>query len=63
MWILVERNVLLPNMMPKRVSGFILCPEAAGLRKMRERMTDNLVMVPARLTAMPGEIVGQNCRI
>lgn len=43
--------------MPKRVTGFILCPEATGLRKMRERMTDNLVMAPASLEAMSGEIV------
>lgn len=37
----------------KRVNGFILYPEATDLRKMRERMIDNLVIVPASLETKP----------
>lgn len=40
-------------MIPKRVNGFIPYPEAAGLRKIKERMIDKLVMVPASLKTMP----------
>lgn len=47
--ILVGRNVLFSIIILNRASSFILYPEAAGLRKMKERMIDNLVTVPASL--------------
>lgn len=43
----VGRNVLFSIIILNRTSSFILYPEAAGLRKMKGRMIDNLVTVPA----------------
>ena len=39
-------------MIPKGVNRLILYPEAAGLRKIKERMIGKLVMVPASLETM-----------